>query len=322
MKINLNPFAFPLYVSLILGAVLIMGCTKEDIEKVVTEVIEDNIEIPSNDTNNNDSSNDNNNNDSTVQTEEREIVTSSYEDGELSSESITRLVYEDGRIVKEIFPDLAAGVEGKFITKEYIYNDQKLITSIIISDEFIGTEDRIYNLEYDENDVIVKFIEERNDDDSSVIKLIYLQTNTDGDWEYVNERSEDESIVVIGFDTHLNLTRFEAKSAVVTDTSSLFFANTYNSDITGFYPNAPKYFSFLSWMTTVFNFFPSDGHYMAPSALETSIEFWGSEEEYRNENFDRESHTLTYTTELDSEGNLIKLIGSDAEGLILTVEVN
>ena len=57
-----------------------MGCTKEDIEKEVPKVIEDNIEIPSNDTNNNDSSNDNNNNDSTVQTEEREIVTSSYED--------------------------------------------------------------------------------------------------------------------------------------------------------------------------------------------------------------------------------------------------
>ena len=316
MKITSKPSILILNL-FFLSTVILAACNKgaiEDIEEIATDIVgENNASENDNSNNNNDTANDNNN-DATTQTEEKEIVNTAYDqEGVLSSLSSTKLVFENGRIVKEIFPDLAAGEEGKFITKTYTYNDNQRITTIVISDESTQTEDKIYNIEYKADDVIVK-IEENS---AEGIDLRYQQTTAEGDWEYTNPKGEKG---IIAFDDNYNWTKFEALSASTTDTSSLFFSNDYDSNTNGFYPDAPKYFSFLSWLTTVFNFYPSDGHFMTSNAFQTQKIFWGSEDDYRNQNFDQGDFTvLSGTNEYDNEENLIKLTLKDEEGSVRSV---
>jgi hypothetical protein len=290
------------------NTMLLTSCTKEEAEKLASDIAKEFEMLEENsDQSSNDSSNDSTNDNDNVQTVEKEILTTTFDEkGEVSSTSITHLVFEEERIVKEIFPDGAAGEEGKFVTKEYKYNEKQLITQIRITDEFPSTEDLTYTIQYNEEDVITHIKESSN---AEGIDLSYQQTNSDGGWEYTNPKGEK---ALIAFDEFLNWTEFTALGASTTEIS-LFVTQTYDTDIMGFYPKSPKYHSFISWLTTTFNFLPSDGHFMTTYALQTQTTFWGSEQAYQNQNFDLGDYKASRTTnEYDSAGNLVKIILVDS----------
>ena len=293
------------------NTIMLTSCTKEEAEKSASEIAKEKEMVDDNNNSSNDSSNNssNDNNNNSVQNNEKEIVTTIYdEEGAISRTSTTRLVFEEGRIAQEIFLDLADGEEGRLVTKEYEYNDKQLITQIKITDESSSTEDQIYTFQYNDEDVITSIEETSN---SEGINLTYQQTSSEGDWEYENPKGEKG---LIAFDELLNWTKFEVLGASSTDDISLFIAQTYDTDATGFYPESTKYFNFLSWLTTTFNFLPSDGHFMTAHSLQSQTTFWGSEEAYRNQNFDQGDYTaLSTVNEYDDAGKLIKMTLTDSD---------
>ena len=301
------------------NTMLLTSCTKEEAEKLASDIAKEFEMLEENsDQSSNDSSNDSTNDNDNVQTVEKEILATIFdEEGAVSSTSITRLIFDEGRIVKEIFPDGAAGEEGKFVTKEYEYNEKQLITQIRITDEFPSTEDLTYTIQYNEEDVITSIKETSN---SQGIDLSYQQTTSEGDWEYTNPEGEK---TLIAFDELLNWTKLTALGDDSTNDISLFVVQTYDTDAVGFYPESPKYHSFLSWLTTVFNFYPSDGHFMTTYALQTQTSFLGSEEDYRNQNFDQGYEALSTVNEYESDGNLVKmtLVDSVSGGIHATFEL-
>lgn len=308
--IKITPTIFLFNLLLIMNITLLTACSKDDDKNTVTEIINEVVDDVETDNSNDNSTDDtsNDNNDNSVQTTEKELVTTSYdENGNISSTSTTRLVFEEGRIVEEIFPDLAASEEGKFLTKKYEYNEEQLIIQITISDEFAATENQTYAFQYNEEDVIINIKETSN---TEGFDLTYQETNSAGEWEYTNPRGERG---LIAFDERSNWIKFETLGASTTDIG-FFYSNTYDTEAAGFYPDAPKYYSFLSWLTTVFNFYPSDGHFMTSNALQIQASFWGSEEDYRNENFDEGDYAnTTLTNDFDSDGNLVKISFTDTE---------
>jgi len=145
----------------------------------------------------------------------------------------------------------------------------------------------------------------------------YESTNADGQWLYKNDRGETG---LIAFDAQFNWTHFQAK-AVSDEEASLFFTNSYELQTPGFYPEEPKYFSFLSWITQLASFKVSAGVFMSRNLPQSYTEFWSSARDYNDQSFENGLYQDLIVVPTFENNILVKLTLRDKETDLRVQEV-